>query len=170
MKLLAARGSDEDLRRAADFLGEILADGHRYGPESYARLRALFILGRVDLRRAERLALAGGDPAETKQLFAGAAVALEKTLAFRKADFPAQGPGARPLFAELIEREGPAALKAFETVRARLAGLGEAATEAEPLTPEEADRRWEEVSAEIEAFPAELAGVGGVEGRGARKD
>jgi hypothetical protein len=170
VKLLAARGSDEDLRRAAGLLREILADEHRYGPESYARLRALFMLGCVDLRRAERLALAGGDPAGPKRLFAGAAAALEKALAFRKADFSPEGPGARPLFAELLEREGSVARKALDTARARLAGIAEAATGAEPLTPEEADRRWEAVSAEIEAFPAELAGVGGVEGRDARKD
>ena len=117
---------------------------------------------RLQLRRAECLTLAGDDPAKANELFRDAAGLFEEALGFKETDFPAEGPGARPLFAALIATERDAAVRA----RARLARVEGEAPAVEPVAPEELDRRWKELSAEIDTFRAELAG--GVAAEGAR--
>lgn len=166
-ELLAARGTDEGLREAAGELHGILGNERRYGRKSLVRLEALFMLGHVQLRRAERLVLAGDDPGGARILLAGAAKAFDAALAFKEADFPAD---ARPLFAKLMAEQGPPAVKALATASAGLARIEGEAPAAEPVGPGELDRRWKELSAEIDSFRAELARAGEVTVQRARKD
>jgi hypothetical protein len=107
---LVERGGDDDLARARGTLKRVLHEDtplrKRYTAETLVRLQALFMLGRVDVRLADR----EDDAGEKTTLLDEALKALGKALDETVDGYPATGDGARPLFSELAARERPEAL------------------------------------------------------------
>jgi len=111
-ELLEERGGDADLARAREVLRAVLYEDtplrERYADGTLVRLRALFALGRVDMRLSDR-AEAAGEKSKRKDLLNEAVDTLKMALAEGADKYPATGDGARPGFHDLIAREQPGA-------------------------------------------------------------
>jgi len=153
VKLLEERGGDADLARARDILRAVLHEDtplrRRYADGTLVRLRALFALGRVDMRLADR-AEAAGERSNRKDLLKEAADALRDALAEGTDKYPAAGDGARPGFFELIAAEGPGAEILRERALQALSSLEADAGGRDAFDAKMAAARWDAVRDRIE--------------------
>jgi len=105
--------SDAELAEARSLLAELVR-GARYGKDCLVRLEALFELGSLDVRLAERRLRDGAPPGspELRELLEEGLKVLDEALGFAPGGATEELKRSRPLFAEVVARERPRALLA----------------------------------------------------------
>jgi tetratricopeptide (TPR) repeat protein len=153
VELLEERGGDDDLAKARDVLRRVLDKDARlrgrYVDGTLVRLQALFALGRVDVRLADRADTAAMKSGR-KEFLSEAMKALNEALAGGADKFPATGKGARPRFHALVTRERQGAMLLRERAVRGLSALEGSDDSLAELGEMTADARWNSVRASLE--------------------